>query len=112
MPCSFMRDSVTVIRPAVKAVRGSTVPDWDNATEHELKRVQVTAASTSQDRDGRVVNVAQGRTLRAMYDADVQPGDRIRFDGEVYEVDGEVFHSKSPTGRVSSTRCALARWEG
>ena len=27
-------------------------------------------------------------------------------------VDGEVFHSKSPTGRVSTTRCALARWEG
>ena len=107
-----MRDSVTVIRPAAKTVRGSVVPDWDNATEHELTRVQVTAASTQQDRDGRVVNVAQGRTLRAMYDADVKPGDRIRFEDAIYEVDGEVFHSKSPTGRVSSTRCALRRWEG
>ena len=112
MPCSFMRDSATVIRPTKKTVRGSTVPDWDNATEHELKRVQVTAASTQQDRDGRVVNVADRRTLRAMYDADVQPGDRIRYEDEIYEVDGEVFHSKSPTGRVSTTRCALARWEG
>ena len=107
-----MRDSVTVIRPVAKTVRGSTVPDWDNATEHVLTRVQVTAASTQQDRDGRVVQVSDRRTLRAMYDADVQPGDRISYEGEVYEVDGEVFHSKSPTGRVSSTRCALARWEG
>lgn len=107
-----MRDSVTVIRPAEKSVRGSTVPDWDNATTHVVDRVQVTAASTQQERDGRVVNVADGRTLRAMYDADVQPGDRVVYEGETYEVDGEVFHSKSPTGRVSSTRCALRRWEG
>jgi len=107
-----MRDSVTVIRPVAKTVRGSTVPDWDNATTHVVSRVQVTAAATQQDRDGRVVNVADGRTLRAMYDADVQPGDRVVYEGETYEVDGEVFHSKSPTGRVSSTRCALRRWEG
>lgn len=107
-----MRDSVTVIRPAAKTVRGSTVFDWDNATEHVVDRLQVTAAATSQDRDGRVVQVSDRRTLRAMYDADVQPGDRIRYEGVTYEVDGEVFHSKSPTGRVSSTRCALARWEG
>jgi len=107
-----MRDSVTVVRPSSKTVRGSTVPDWDNASEHVVNRVQVTAASTQQNRDGRVVNVADGRTLRAMYDADVKPGDRVVFEGETYEVDGEVYHTPSPTGRVSSTRCTLRRWEG
>ena len=112
MPLSFMNETVTVIRPASKTVRGSTVPDWDNATEHQLARCQVTAASTQQDRGGRVVNVSDRRTLRAPYDADILPGDRVRWNGEVYEVDGEVFHSKSPTGRVSTTRCALQRWEG
>jgi hypothetical protein len=112
MPLSFMTDAVTVIRPSTKTVRGSTVPDWGNATEHQLAHCQVTAAATSQERDGRVVNVSDRRTLRARYDADIRPGDRVRWNGEVYEVDGEVFHSESPTGRVSSTRCALQRWEG
>ena len=112
MPLSFMNDSVTVIRPATRTVRGSTVHDWEHATEHQVANCQVTAASTSQERDGRVVNVTDGRTFRAAYDADIQPGDRVRWNGEVYEVDGEVFHSKSPSGRVSSTRCALQRWEG
>lgn len=112
MPLSFMTDTVTVTRPASKAVRGSTVPDWEHATEHVVRRCQVTAASTQQERDGRVVNVSDRRTFRARYDADVQPGDRVTWNGVTYEVDGEVFHSKSPTGRVSSTRCALARWEG
>ncbi|MBR2837777.1 MAG: hypothetical protein IKE55_03235 [Kiritimatiellae bacterium] len=112
MPLSFMSDSVTVVRPGARTVRGSTVPDWAAATEHVVDRVQVTAAATQQDRDGRVVNVHESATLRAPYDADVRPGDRVRWGGEIYEVDGEVFHSKSPTGRVSSTRCALRRWEG
>lgn len=107
-----MRDSVTVIRPAEKSVRGSTVQDWDNAVEHVLTRVQVTAAATSRERDGRVVQVSDKRTLRAPYDADVREGDRVRYEGQLFEVDGEVFHSKSPTGRVSTTRCSLARWDG
>ena len=112
MPLSFMKDAVTVIRPAAKTARGSTVPDWDDATEHQVSRCQIVAASTQQDRDGRVVNVSDSMTLRAPYDADVQAGDRIVHEGVTYEVDGEVFRSKSPTGRVSTTRCALRRWEG
>lgn len=112
MPLSFMRDTATVVRPAEKQVRGATVPDWDNAAEHEIDRVQVTAAATQQDRDGRVVNVSESRTLRAPYDANILPGDRVVYKGVTYEVDGEVFQSKSPTGRVSTTRCALRRWEG
>lgn len=107
-----MRDTVTVVRPTSYEERGSEVRDWELATEHVLDRVQVTAAATSQDRDGRDAQASDRRTLRAMYDADVKPGDRVRWRGELYEVDGEVFHSESPTGRASSTRCALVRWEG
>lgn len=112
MPLSFMNDSVTVRRAPLVTRNGVQKRDWDNATEHTVANVQVTAASTSRDFDGRVLNVADGRTLRARYAADIQPGDRIVWDGAVYEVDGDVFHSKSPTGRVSSTRCSLVRWEG
>ena len=45
-------------------------------------------------------------------DADIQAGDRIIWNGDTYEIDGEVFHTKSPTGRVSSTRCTLVKWSG
>ena len=112
MVLSFMRETVTVMRPAAKTERGATVPDWAKATEATLTGVQVVAASTSQDRDGRVDNVVDKFTFRAPYDADIQPGDRVVWNGWTYEVDGEVFHSKSPTGRVSSTRCALVAWRG
>jgi hypothetical protein len=112
MALSFFRDTVDVIRPAVKSVRGSDVPDWDGAAEHSIAGCQVTAAATQQERDGRVVNVAESYTLRAPVDADVRPGDRIRWRGKVYEVDGEVFHSESPMGRASTTRCALRRLKG
>lgn len=112
MPLSFFTDTVTVLRAPLRSTRGTAVRDWANAVAHEVDRCQVTAAATSQDRDGRVVQVADRRTLRAPYDADIQEGDRVVYEGRTYEVDGEVFHSKSPTGRVSTTRCALARWEG
>jgi len=118
MPLSFMRDTVTVVRPWLKSVRGTQVRDWsitttgESATTHELNNVLITAQATMQDRDGREINVTDQRRLRCMYDADIQPGDRIIWNGVTYEVDGDVFKTKSPTGRVSSTRCSIARWEG
>lgn len=112
MPLSFMNETVTVLRAPLVDKRGTKVRDWSSPEGHELPRCQVTAAGTSQERDGRVLQVDDRRTLRAMYDADVEAGDRVVWRGVTYEVDGEVFHTKSPTGRVSSTRCALARWEG
>ena len=44
--------------------------------------------------------------------SDIKAGDRIVWNGETYEIDGEVFHTKSPTGRISTTRCTLVRWNG
>ena len=112
MPLSFIKDSVTVTRPALSVKNGQTFFDWDNATQITLEGVQVTAQSTSRDYDGRILNVSDRRTLRARYDADIKAGDRVIYEGETYDVEGEVFHTKSPTGRVSSTRCTLARWDG
>ena len=112
MPLSFMTDSVTVIRPGSITSRGSTVPDWANATRRAVSDVQVTPVSTVQDRDGRVVNVSDRYRLRCRFEADIQPGDRVEWRGQTFEVDGDVFHTQSPTGRVSSTRCTLALWRG
>ena len=112
MPLSFMDETVTVIRPGVKTVRGSAVPDWTSATEHEVGRCQITSASTVQDRDGRVLNVSDRLTLRAPYGADIQAGDRIVHGGKTYEIDGDVSNTKSPTRRVSNLKCTLALWKG
>ena len=119
MPLSFMDDSVTVIRPGTKTVRGSVVPDWavtstttSGAQEHVVAGVQVVPESTNEDRDGRVDNVNDRFRLRAPFNADIESGDRVIWNGMTFEVDGDVFHVKSPTGRVSSTRCSLARWKG
>ena len=60
----------------------------------------------------RELSISDTHKLRAMYDADIQAGDRVIWNGETYEVDGEVFKTKSPTGRVSSTRCTIAKWAG
>lgn len=112
MGLSFFRDTVTIIRAPLEMRNGSEYRDWNNAASHELEHVQVTAAGTSRDFAGRAESITDRRTLRANYDADIQEGDRVAFVGNLYEIDGEVFHTKSPTGRASSTRCTLMRWKG
>ena len=112
MPLSFMRETVTVLRAPLIMKNGQQTRDWENAASHSVANCQVTAQATTRDFDGRVTNVTDRRTLRTMYDADIQPGDRIVWNGSTYEIDGEVFHTPSPTGRISSTRCSLVRWEG
>lgn len=112
MPCSFFRDTVTVLRPTTATKNGMTYNSFEHPTSHVLTRVQVTPSGTSRVFEGRVEQVTDRRTFRASYDADIESGDRVIFEGETYEIDGEVFHTKSPTGRVSSTRCTLVRWDG
>lgn len=112
MPLSFMRDSVTRLRGTSTTKNGSEVISWSNPTTATITGVQVTAQATSRDFEGRVEQVTDRRTLRAPFNADIQAGDRIVWNGNTYEVEGEVFHTKSPTGRVSSTRCTLVRWCG
>lgn len=112
MGLSFWRDTVTVLRAPIDIKDGAQYRDWENHTSHIINRVQVTAAATSQDFAGRLESIDESRTLRANFDADICEGDRVVYNGDVYEVVGEVFHTKSPTGRASSTRCRLTRWTG
>ena len=111
MPLSFWRETITVQRAAVTTKNGMEVFDWSHAAEHTINRCQVTAQATSRDYD-RTLQVPDHRTLRAPYDADIKAGDRIVWNGDTYEIEGEVFHTRSPLGGASSTRCTLARWEG
>lgn len=112
MGLSFFRDSITVLRAPISTKNGSQYRLWGNASQFTIDNVQVTAAGSSQDFGERLQNLSDSRTLRANYDADIQEGDRIVYDGIIYEVDGEVYHTQSPTGRASSTRCRITRWTG
>ena len=112
MPLSFFKDSVTILRGELTTKNGMEVLDFSDPTEITVNNVQVTAQNTSREFADRTLQVTDRRTLRAAYDANIQTGDRVVWNGDTYEIDGEVFHTKSPTGRVSSTRCSLTRWSG
>ena len=112
MPLSFMNDTVTVLRAPIIKKNGMEKRDWDNAVDFDITDVMITSQSTSRDFEDRTLQTSDRRTLRAQYDADIKAGDRIVWDGRTYEIEGEVIHTKSPTGRVSSTRCNLVRWTG
>lgn len=112
MPLSFMDDSVTRYRAPVTKHNGQDIYDWANAVAKTIEDVQIIEQSTARVFEDRTLNVSERYTLRGPYDADIQAGDRIGWKGNTYEIEGKVFHTKSPTGRVSSTRCTLVRWVG
>lgn len=112
MALSFMRDKATVQRAPLINKNGMEVRDWKHAESHVITQILITAQPTSREFGDRTTQVTDRRTLRACYGADIEPGDRVLWRGDTYEIDGDVFHTISPTGRVSSTRCTLVRWEG
>lgn len=109
---SWFRQSVTRVRAGEKTVRGSVVPDWDNATTAVISWCSVQPSTTSLSQDGRVLGVAESYTLYMPADADVQEGDRIIFDSKQFVVRGIPGSWVSPTGGLSNKQVTLERWEG
>lgn len=109
---SFANDTITRVRPATKSVRGSDIPDWDNASSLSIAGCSVQPSSTSLSQDGRVLGVSDGMTCYCPYDADIQAGDRVQFEGLTYTVIGEPRRWKSPTGNRSNMQVNLERWSG
>ena len=87
---SFCKDTVKRIRPGTKESRGSIIPDWTTATEKEIGGCSMQPASTTLSQDGRVLGLLDEYQLFLPPDADVQAGDRISYNGQVFEIDGEV----------------------
>ncbi len=108
---SFARQSVTRIRPGVKTVRGSDIPDWDNATSLVISGCSVQPAATEMSQDGRVLGILDGMTAYLPPGADVQEGDRIVYDGETYVLDGapRVWEAAF---NLSHVQIRLRRWSG
>lgn len=101
------------VRPGTKTLRGSEVPDWspDKVSELKIKGCSVQPATTSLSQDGRVLGIAEGWTAYIPEGSDVLAGDRIKFDGDTYEINGEP---KKWTGAFtrSHIQLNLVRWEG
>lgn len=113
---SWCRDTVTVTRPAWVASRGTTVPDWSQATTRTLTGCSVQVPSTSIDLDGRQQSELYG-TLYAPDGSDVARGDRVEWTdpmGTVHDflVDGVPMPWTSPSGRVSHVKVRLVEWRG
>ena len=95
---SFCNQSIKIIRPGTKTVRGSEIPDWDEAT--------------TLSEDGRVLGLSDGLTVYVPSGTDVKAGDHIEVDGETYEINGVPRDWTSPTGRVSNIQLNLKRYSG
>lgn len=108
---SFMRQSVTRIRPGVKTVRGSDIPDWDNASRLTISGCSVQPGATELGQDGRVLGILDGMTCYMPPGSDVKEGDRIEYDGETYAIDGSprVWHAAI---NLSHIQVRLRRWDG
>ena len=109
---SFFTETIIRLRAGTKTVRGSAVPDWDNASELVISNCTVQPASTSLSQDGRVLGISEGLTAYLPPNADVIAGDRIIYGGNPYIINGEPKVWKSPTGNLSNMQLQLERWSG
>lgn len=109
---SFCRDTVTRIRPELKKVRGSLIPDWENATQLDIRGCSMQPASTTLSQDGRVLGISDSYTLFAPPDADIEAGDHVQFQGKIFEIDGDVRIQPSATGRLDHLNITLKRYQG
>lgn len=109
---SFARQSIKRIRPGVKTLRGSDVPDWSNASELVISGCSVQPSGTSLSFDGRVLAVNDSMTCFCPANSDIKAGDRIEYDGQTYTIDGEPRKWQSVSGRIDSLQITLERWSG
>ena len=111
-PYSWATQTITRIRPGVREVRGSEIRDWNNVDELVISNCSMQPAGNTLSQDGRVLGVYDGYTCYAPANADIQPGDRIEFNGQVFEINGEPNHWQSATGNLNNMLLNLVRWSG
>lgn len=110
---SFHRDTVTVIRASHGPDRyGDQSRDWMHAPESDVKGCRVIPAGGGKELIVERDEVVRRWTLFAPADADILPTDRIRYGGDIYEIDGQVRRWRSATGRLAHLECDLLRVEG
>lgn len=109
---SFFNRTITRIRPGTITERGTDYPNWEDADELDIPNCCVAWKNTSLSQEGRVLGLIDTRVLYAPLDADIKEGDRIRYKGKVYEIDGDPMDWESPTGALDHYEIDLKRYEG
>lgn len=113
MTISFKTQIITVIRPGTLLERGNQVDDWSSATEHQVTGCRLQPQAGQEGAGGRREDAVQRRwKLFAPQGADVTERDRVRHQGQVYEVAAYVQHWPSPTGTLAHVEATLQWWEG
>lgn len=115
MPLSFHDQTVIRVRADLAPDRyGDPIRDWANATLTDLPGCRLlpeptdTGPSNVVDRD----RVVDRWLLFAPPDTDLVFSDRVRLDDGDYEVNGDVVHWPSPTGRLAHIEAHLVRVKG
>lgn len=110
---SWASQSVTIIQPGTKTVRGATVPDWDNPIKTTtVGKCSIQPASTSLSEDGRILGVTDGMTAYLPEGTEVNAIDHVVYDGNTYTINGEPRVWVSPTGHNNHIQLNLVRYEG
>ena len=113
MRTSLAVDELTILRAPVAEDRyGDDAPDWDAAVETVLPGWRIDPDDGLEQIDAtRDAVVIRLRALGPL-DADVRATDRVRAQGETFEIDGEPLRYRSPRGRVGHTALVLKRVQG
>ena len=111
MLLSRWHQTIERIRPGEKTERGSVIPDWDNSTVKVIDHCLVQPGTTMLSQDGRVSGIQDGLTVCAPADADIKAGDRIRYNDDVYILDGSPLVWKN-VGKLDHMKLNLQRWTG
>ena len=109
---SWWDKSITRLRPGTTVSRGSAIYDWSKADTLIISGCDLQPGATARDMDGRVLNYSDGYTAYLPAGADVQAGDRIIYNGNTYEINGDIRPWNSPTGAVAHIQLNLTRWTG
>jgi hypothetical protein len=111
---SFFRATITRVRAPLVADAYGTADkerDWANATRTTITGCSVQPSSGSEYKLGREAVITTWR-LYAPDGTDLLAGDRVIWDEDLYEVDGDPQRWPSATGQIDHVEVLLRRVVG
>lgn len=109
---AFHTHTVTVLRGAATVDRyGDPIDGWSTATETEITGCRVQPAAGPEDTVDRN-QITRRWLLFVPPGADIRATDRVRWDGDDYDIDGEIRRWPSVSGRLAHLEADLIRVEG
>ena len=109
---AFCTDTVTITRPAYVDERGTLVPDWSNASTHEIAGVTVQPASTTESTGEPRYNAQLSATAWLPPGSDIRKGDKLTWRGIEFAVYGIAMPWVSATGALDHIVAQLRDYDG